>query len=289
MISVAVAATSEIRERETAAPSCHARAMMRCLAVVAFAAFAVAAAPARADSRAWTAAKKVLPAGLQGVGGGNVVELRRTRTFKKLWARLLAQSKDRADEIAAVEKRCGFHLYDKVDSLVVGLDKSDAIVGVIAFDASAKQLDCIKKSSADLTWIGKDVAVVASDPKLAAGGIADDKTIAGALANVKTGAPMWFVVPKPDLPMIKTTAAYGHATFASGNAALEIHIGLESMQAATALVGLAGSQIEQLKQSPPMPELAPFMKALTLVAQGSEVVVKTSASESALESLIDKQ
>jgi hypothetical protein len=262
---------------------------MHRIAFVAVAATLAAAAPARADSRAWTAAKKVLPAGLKGVVGANVAELRKTQSFKKWWPRVVAQ-RDGTGELAKIDKQCGFAIVDKIDSIVIGGDSAGEIVGVIAVDANAKQLECMKKT-AKLQWLAKDVAAFTTgdSDKLTAGGIADDKALAAALARVKTGASAWAIVVKPELG-IPSTLAYGNATLASGTVNLELHLVLDSAPTATALAMVASTQLAEMRKtkgSLPMAEAEPFVKTLAITASGSEIVVTTSAPEAAIGPLVD--
>jgi hypothetical protein len=79
---------------------------------------------------------------------------------------------------------------------------------------------------------------------------------------------------------IKT--AFGWMTLTSGTVGVELHGEFTDAKAATKMVDDANKQIAEFKKNPPMPALVGLMKNMTLVANGTEAVLKASAKEDEL-------
>src|SRR6185369_7901779 len=106
------------------------------------------AGPVRADSRAWTAAKKTLPAGLDVVVGANAGALRSSKLFGDLWPKLLASNKDVSKVVDQLQSTCGLDAQQVVDSAVIGAQGDTAVVVVVFKGLVQKDVEgCLDKLS----------------------------------------------------------------------------------------------------------------------------------------------
>lgn len=275
---------------------------------------------AHAETRAWTAAKKVLPAGLEFVAGVNVSTIRSTQLFAGLWPLLAQKSKDTAMLFDKIKSTCGIDALAQIDSFVIGgsLDDSDASVFVLSLKSSEKDIEqCITKVDKALgktMTIGKDgpyvtynegngeayakwldsktiaITLKSSDKdflgKMTAGGIAKDRGLAGA----KTDAAVWFVYDKAaDLDQLqaKMSRAYGSADVKAGTVAVNAHLVLPDAATAKSVAAKTSEQLDTLKKSNAVPaDFAWLVKSLAFAAQGSELVATASGSESDVVTLV---
>ncbi len=253
----------------------------------------LAASPAHADSKAWAAAKKALPANLFAVAGVNVGKVKASQLFQTLWPVAMAQAgSDVESKLDKLKATCGFD-GSTVDSMVVGVNESQKGAIVIAFSKTTqKDLDaCIQKGAKEenkkitisktgdveqlsgldqkdantlyIRWLAKDVIAIATKPddkslltEMTAGGIAKDKAFSPALANVNTSSAVWLAVNKAqDLPDInaKMTQVYGNADFSAGNIAATGHVVLDSSKAATDAAAQGNQQIAAMKKAGSVP------------------------------------
>ncbi|MDB4954263.1 MAG: hypothetical protein JWO36_1832 [Myxococcales bacterium] len=272
---------------------------------------------ARADNRAWTAAKKALPANLQVVMGFSATPLRSSELFKQLLPKALQNSGPAKAHLDKVKTACNLDLIEQLDSAVVGVTAAQEDVFVVALKSTTrKELDaCIVKvnkldkktvtitedgqvtkyvglSDKDiyLRWLAKDsfAVVAATDSKdlllkLTDGGIADDKAFKAPLAAVKTTSAVWVLMNKTqDLDQVgaKMHAAYGQADIKGGVVLVDLHIVVEDAKSATDAAGRATGQVDLLKSSGKVPpEYQSLLSGLKFTAAGSELRVNASASE----------
>jgi hypothetical protein len=268
---------------------------------------------AQADTKAWTAAKKVLPAGLPIIASLNVGAVRTTQTFQALWPLLQDKMKDMGEALSDMKTACAFDPAQGIDSLVVaGSDEGDdTAVLVLSFKMAQSEIEsCFvkaQKARGNDVKIGKDgayakyavggnaayarwldrntvaVAIRIGDKdflgKMTAGGIAKDK----ALSGVKTDSQLWVVVDKAsDVDQIgaKMTRAYGSANIKAGKADADLHFVLDSSDAATATAKKVQGQLDAAKASGQMPaQLDWLFKSLTISPIGTELVVRAGGTD----------
>lgn len=273
-----------------------------------------ASTAAHAESRAWTAAKKVLPAGLELVGGANVTTIRGTQLFAALWPLVAQKSKDTALLFDKIKSTCNFDALAQIDSFVIGgsVDDNDSSVFVLSLKSTEKDVEqCLVKVDKALgktLTIGKDGPFVKYnegtgdayarwlDPKtvvmtlragdkefltkMTAGGIAKDPAVAG----LRTDSALWVAYDKAaDLDQLsaKMSRAYGSADLKSGNVAVNAHLVLGDAASAKAAASKVNEQLDMAKKSGAVPPTMTWLvKSLAITAAGSELVVTASGSES---------
>jgi hypothetical protein len=282
-----------------------------------------ASSVAHADTRAWSAAKKVLPSGLQTVLGGNLAQLHASPLFQTLWTTLLAQNKDVGGGVGSVKDACGIDLADVIDSMVVGLDASEHASIIVALrNASRTDAEaCLQKlakgggqkltigkdgaltkyddgkAAVYLRWLDKTTLAFTSSPDdkdllttMTAGGIAKDKAIAPAVAAVKGDAAMLVIMNQAqDLTPLNTkmSLAYGSATLASGKISVDAHLVVENAKAASAAAASANTQLAAAKASGQLPgQVDGLVKSAAIKSAGSEIVITASLPEQDALSLI---
>jgi hypothetical protein len=281
---------------------------------------------ARAETRAWTAAKKVLPAKLDLIGGSNLTTARSSKLFDELWPKLLASSKDIAKAVDLLQGACSLDARQVVDSVVLGAG-NDHVVFVVAWKGLVQKdveacLDKVSQAQdhkplvidkdkagnvvkyglggadAYVRWLAKDTVAFtdATDDKellgkLTAGGVAGDKVMKAALGAVKSDALLWVVANKSqDLEDVhaKLSQIYGSADLKSGNVGLDVHLVVESAKSATAAAVIANDRLAELKKggANAPPAFDPLVKALAIKAAGSELVVTASLTEADMLALL---
>jgi hypothetical protein len=290
------------------------------LALAAFFSIAatVAAAPAaRAESKAWTAAKKSLPGNLQVVVGMNFGAIRSSQLFQMMWPMMIKQAGDAQTKLDAIKTSCGIDFVNALDSMVVGMDASEKGAVVLALKGtSQKDLEaCLTKvakadgKTAKITkagpitqysgmggkdvyvkWLDKDVVELATQVEdkallgtMTAGGVDKDKALKAPLASSKTDAAIWGVVNKAqDLDQLhaKMTLGYGSADVKSGQISTELHLVLDSAKAATDGAAQATQQLAAAKKSGQIPPaFASLLSSLQIKAMGPEMIVSAAMAE----------
>jgi hypothetical protein len=284
---------------------------MRALAVVVA---LCASTVAHAESRAWTAAKKVLPAGSEMIGGANVTTLRGSGLFATLWPLVAQKSPGISVMVDKLKAECGLDVLQQIDSLVMAgsADSADEVAFVVALKTTQKDVEqCMVKvdkaankplaigkdgaytkytedgSTAYVRWLDKSTLVAtlrASDKdlltKMTAGGIAKDP----AIAHVKTDAALWIALDKAaDLDALQTkmTRAYGSADVKGGTVSVNAHLVLPDAAAAKSVAGKANDQLDAAKKSGAVPpSFAWLVKSLAITAAGNELVINATGAES---------
>jgi hypothetical protein len=282
------------------------------------------AAPARAETRAWAAAKKALPAGLQTVAGLDLSALRASGAAQATLPQLLSKAGAPAAELDAMKTTCGIDLPKAVASVVVGVDAGQKGVAILALDGTSRaNLEaCVQKlakakgqpaaivASGDtaaypglgpsklyVRWLDKDVIAVATRPddkallaSLTSGGIGTDAAMSPWLANVNKDAAVWAVVAKSQ-PIADIHAqmrgAYGTADMKAGTIKAEIHIALDSAKGAADGAAKASRQLAALESSGKAPPaLRGVLDSIVVKASGAELVASASASDAVLTQLV---
>lgn len=285
---------------------------------------AAASTAARAESHAWSAAKKTLPANLQVVVGINFDSIRSSQLFQTMWPMLLAQQADTQANLDKFKNTCGFDPIGAFDSVAVGVDDAQQgaiVVSLKGTDQKALEACITKVAKVDgktasitkagaltkygglgdkdiyLKWLSKDTFAIATAPedkdlltKYTAGGIDKDKALKSALASVKTDATVWGVANKQqDLADIhaKMMLGYGSADVKSGVIGAEIHLVVDSAKAATDAAAQANTQLAQVKKSGGIPPaFSGLLSSVKVTSSGSEIVMSASIAEKDLLGLL---
>jgi hypothetical protein len=289
---------------------------MKQLAVLAL---CITATAAHAEPRAWTAAKKTLPAGLQTVVGVNVAPLKTSALFTQLLDLAKSQGDDVGGKLERLKKTCDLDVTTAIDSAVVGLTSDQKAVIVIALKGTnqkaleacgqkiakenGKTLTITKDGAittynggdqdAYIKWLSKDTLALSPDKDsltaMTAGGIAKDP-IGAQAAKVNTSAALWGVVNKTtDIPEIhgKMTAGYATLDLKAGTLSVDLHLILDSAKAATEGVTMGQQQLDGIKKSGQVPkQFQPLLDSITLKATGSELICDGHVTEADLASLM---
>jgi hypothetical protein len=273
---------------------------------------------AHAESRAWNAAKKLIPAGMETVAGLNAASAHGSQLYQSLLPTLLAKAGDAATQLDGIKADCGIDVIGSIDSIAVGLDASQKGTIVVAFRgvtrgkleacaqkrAKAKQKTLAITSAGALTkysgvgddaqlymrWLGSDVVAIATSPDdkdatvaATAGGVTGDHALHG-LGKVNTSASVWAVSTKQtDLPGdlgAKMTGMYGSADVASGTIGVDLHVAVDSPKAASDAATKAESELAPLRGT--SGGIADLLKSVKVTAAGSEIMVTAQVPEAAL-------
>jgi hypothetical protein len=281
--------------------------------------------PARADTKAWTAAKAGLPADAKLVFGVDLAALQKTQVFATLWPKLLDKT-GAAPVLEMMKTSCQIDPFAVVQAVVIGMsDDQEEGAGYVAVSGldRAKLVSCLQrtvkstdknakvsvkqdgnitevtsgKDSMFLGWASKDVVVVPlHDPdkaklvKWMAGKGALAKTAVGKqLAKVNTSAAIWGAGEgsKEVQSGVVAKGGYGALTFAKGNLSADVHARLESAAQATTLAGDANQKLDEAKQGALIPPaIVALLKTITIAAVDDEVVLKASMLESDVASVL---
>ena len=285
---------------------------------------AAASSAARAESHAWSAAKKALPANLTMVGGISFDSIRSSQLFQTMWPLMLAQQADTQANLDKFKATCGFDPISAFDSAALGMDDSEQgaiVVSLKGTDQKALEACITKVAKADgktasitkagaltkyaglgdkdvyLKWLSKDTFAIATSPddkdlltKYTAGGLDKDKALKGALASVKTDAALWGVGNKQqnlDEIGAKMLLGYGSADVKSGTIGAEIHIVVDSAKAAADAATKANAELAQAKKSGQVPAMfSSLLNSVKVSSSGSEIVMSASIAEKDLLTLI---
>jgi hypothetical protein len=290
---------------------------MKHLAVLAV---CLTATAAHADTRAWTAAKKTLPGGLQAVVGINVAPIKASQLYQQLLPMAMAKAGDAQTKLDKFKSTCGLDATGILDSIVMGMTTDEKAVIVIALKGTdqkgieacgqkiaagdGKKLTITKdgalvkysgmgEDDAYVRWLAKDTLAIAEDKdtltKLTAGGIAKDPMLAQA-KKVNTNAALWGVVNKEqDIPDFKAkmSSAYGAIDLKGGNMSADVHVVLDSAKSATDSAAQAQQQLDGVKKSGQVPkQFAPALDSVTIKAVGPELVVGAKIAEADVATMI---
>jgi hypothetical protein len=280
----------------------------------------LASTAAHADSKAWAAAKKVIPANMEMVLGVNAATAHTSALYQTLLPLALSKAGDAATELDGIKADCGIDVVSAIDSVVVGVDSQQKGTVVVAFRGTtrAKLEACAQKrakaqqktlaisSAGTLTsysgmggheiymrWLGPDVVATSTTPDdkdatiaATAGGVAGDPALHG-LRTVNTSASLWAVSTKQsDLPGDvpgKMTGAFGSANLVSGAIAIDLHVAVDSPKTATDAVAKAQSELVPAQSQPAFGEL---LKTVKLSAAGNEILITAQVPEKALLDLL---
>jgi hypothetical protein len=291
---------------------------MKHLAVLAVCLTATTAA--HAEPRAWTAAKKTLPGGLQAVVGVNVAPIKASQLYQQLLPMAMAKAGDAQSKLDKFKATCGIEATGILDSVVMGMTSDEKAVIVIALKGTdqkgleacgqkiaagdGKKLTITKDGGfvkysgmgdddAYVKWLAKDTLAIAEDKdtltKLTAGGLAKDAMTTQA-KKVNTDAALWAVVKKEeDIPDFKAkmTSAYGSLDLKGGNMSADVHVVLDSAKSATDSAAQAQAQLDGVKKSGQVPkQFAAALDSVTIKAAGPELVIGAKMAEADVASML---
>jgi hypothetical protein len=291
---------------------------------IALAAILCVGTTAHAETKAWTAAKKVLPAGSQIVGGMNMAVARNSSLYQTAMPMMLSQAGAAKDQLDSIKKACGIDMLEAIDSIAIGFDDNQRGAVVIAIKGTTrKDLEtCAEKRAtaggkkfatktdkADggltlysgidgkdvwVKWLAADVVALTTSPddkdattKLLAGGAMSDKALKARVGKTNTDAMAWGVATmteKLDAVGATMSAAYGSINAASSNLAVNIHVVVENAKTATDAAKKLNDLADDAKKSNQIP--AEISKSLSIKSASDEVVVTTTFPEKVMFELI---
>ena len=287
---------------------------------VATLALCVSATAAHAESKAWTAAKSKLPAGMTAVVGINVAPIKASALYQQFLPLAMAKAGDAKDHLDKIKATCGIDYAGVLDSIVIGMQDDDHLVAIIQLKGTTqKDLEACgqKVAKADgktlkvtrdgavtkysgmgdddayVRWLSKSSLAISADKdtltKLTAGGIAKD-TLASEVSKLNTNAAFWIAVNKTtDVDELhgKATGGYGTLDLKAGNLVVNAHVLMDSAKTAAEGVTQGQTQLDQIKKSGQIPkQFAPMLDSITLSSSGPELVAGATVAEADLASLI---
>jgi len=293
---------------------------MRTVAILAATAvLSLAAGSARADGRAWAAAKAGLPATTKLVISVDVAAAQKTQLFTTYYPKL--RDKPEAGKVLdAIKDGCKLDPLAVVGSVVVasGEDDEDAVIYVAMTGIDkAKASSCLQtmartddktakvsiKHTGNVTevtkggdtvyfgWVGKDVVVVPLRNKdkaaltrwMGGKGALAKSDLGKTLAKLNTSATVWGAGngTKEIQPGLNAKGGYGTLNTGNGMLACDIHAVLENTEQASNMAGMANQQLDQAKNGGPLlpPEVVSLLKATTVTADKDEVRIKANVAE----------
>lgn len=277
----------------------------------ALAGVAVLCATAHADTRAWTIAEKVLPAGLEYVAAGRVVHAR--DAAKALQLGFL-------DDIHAI---CHFDPRHVLESIALGVRDDDrgVVVATLVGGADRASLEtCLVAlgkhygkavRSFDVggithytgltkelyvRWFGDRSFAIATDPEnrdllvaMTSGGLAKDAELLGAIRKANHQHEFWGaarVNQAVDELGATIATAYGTLDLANHQVAAEVHLVMDSGAAAAGAAVKATSALAEVDALHQVPlQFQGVVDSIVVVARGDELVVTAHAPTSILAAL----
>jgi hypothetical protein len=291
----------------------------RILAAIAVSSVAIVAlgGSARADGKAWTAAKAGLPADTKLVVGIDVATVQKTQLFATYYPKL-HDKPEAAKVLDAIKDGCKLDPVSVVQSLVVAAaddDQDGAIYVAVTGIDKAKLSSCLQataktddkgakvaiKHTGNITevtkgdetvyfgWVGKDVLVVPFRAKdkpaltrwMGGKGALAKSDVGKALAKINTSATVWGAGSgtKEIQPGVNAKGGYGTVNYAKGTLNADIHAVMETAEQASNMATTASQQLDQAKSGPLPPEFVAMLKAITVTSDKDEVRIKANVAE----------
>lgn len=293
---------------------------MRTVAILAATALVsvAAAGAARADGRAWAAARAGLPADTKLVIAIDVVAAQKTQLFAAYYPKL-RDKPEAAKVLDAIKDGCKLDPLAVVGSVVVAAAADDedaavylAMTGLDKTRASSclqtmartddKAAKVAIKHTGNITevtkgsetvyfgWVGKDVVVVPSrnNDKAALNrwiggkGAFAKSDLGKTVARLNTSATVWGAGngSKEIQPGVTAKGGYGTLIANSGTIAADIHAVLDNAQQASSMATMANQQLDQARNGPGLPpEFASLLKATSVTADKDEIRIKANVAE----------
>lgn len=302
------------------------RSMKLALASVAtLAAVSLTSTAAHAESKSWGAIKKKVTAANTIVVSADFVPMRKLPAFDAAVNALVSMEGDVKGGLDLIKGKCSIDVTKVISDVTVVMNEKEEGAVAIGLDGldqktveaclttlatgEGKKLKSKKsgtqtvysvegeKEQLHLTWIGKDVVVISTDPmNPKALGKAVGKTGKSALntiiAKAKTDAAVWFGVSfKESLPTGGTvTAAHGRVEIAGDKLTGTARITTGAASEATTFVQQAVPELqkESKKMQSKAPEFAAIFSNMTLKADGADVEANTSMPVKALDKVVQQ-
>ncbi len=275
----------------------------------------VAGGDARAESRSWAVARKVLPAGDYFFLGVNVGSIRSHAMFPRLYPALLATMGDVKDGLEAIKTTCGIDAVASVGDAAMAIDASDTALTVLALrGVSRDQVHaCIKKlfpgeissrkvDRIDEYWFGdgsgpKLHAVwLASDVVAFAGDLLDravlERLIGGkgvAPVKINTDASAWLVYTKTTSPGRGLTFKGSQGTIELGKTDIIVQCRstMGSVKQAADALAMGKQEIADAAKATSVPRaLVPIIQKVKLATEGADLTLRATLNLQDLVALV---
>jgi hypothetical protein len=298
------------------------RAAMRAsILLAALATSALAAHPAAAETKSWSAIKARLPAGTAIVVGVDFKAVRGLPSFQAMLGALFSEAKDLKQTVELVKTACGFELPGAIADLTIVAnlrEKGAVVIGLDGLDQT-KLLACAEKvhqkadPKAKITakpgkvteysvtgmpaklfaaWLANDVIAIGTeatsrdvlDALLA--GKAPSAELAGALKGTNTGALLWGAAAV-NKEGIKGGA--GSLTHAKGTLAISVKLTAMSADVAKQMVAEMKQKLaDRIKSGEQAaPKIARLLKLVTVAQRGTaDVAIEIAVPETELPVLL---
>lgn len=273
-------------------------------------------------SKAWAAAKANLPADTHVLLGMDVAAVTSSSVFRTVFPLLLSQQSEMKDTFSLLETTCKIDPMKAIDGFVVGTAKDSdhgAVFVALKGVTEAKVVACLEaiargkdipdakvKVTRDkgitqlafgdgdkvyLKWFGKDVLAIPLDidnkaqlQKWAGSRKGLAKALVGkTAAKVNTRAAAWMVAGiDEDIDGVKTSLGYGSFDVRKGALAADLRIVTASAEDARSVADKAQQQLAMVANLGGDPAISSMVRALTVRADGPELVIKASLPEADL-------
>jgi hypothetical protein len=281
---------------------------------------------ARANTRAWSAAKAGLPADARIVVGMDVAALRKTQVFAALLPRLLDKA-DADSVFKSIKAACKTDPVAMMQSAVIATSEDQehgAVYIALAGIDRARLSSCVQAAaqqqadkdvkvtikhdgnvmqmsdgteSVFLGWVGKDVLVLpikaqdrAELVKWTGGKGALAKSPVGKrLAKVNTAAALWVAADTiQEVQSVTIKGGYAAVTFSKGNLDADVRAVAESAAQATTLATTAQQRLDEARQIVLLPPaVGAVLRGVTIGSAAEEVVLKANVPEGDLVSALN--
>lgn len=281
---------------------------------------------ARAESKSWSAAKGILPAGVSVIVGGNITTIRKTSMYQAIVPNLLKQNSEVDQGFKDIKAGCAIDIETSIQDVVIAVDDSEKGILVASLSAGideGKALACLQtmaskekkgkitskktgniveytmegqKDKLYLAWLAKDVIALAFDPEdkkllekftTGKGAALKSGDLAKAVGKTNTNAALWFAVAKK-------TPYMESGTMKSTYGAIDVAAGVISLDANIVVSSEAEAKKAvtdtntQLQQAAGQvpPEMQKIIKGVKVSSSGDTVNFKASITEKEAMALI---
>lgn len=303
------------------------RSMKLALASVAtLAAVSLASTAAHAESKSWAAMKKKVTSKNTLVVSADITALRGLPSFDATLNTFIGMEADVKNGLDLLKSKCSIDVTKVITDVTVVMEFEKEEQGVVALGldgvdqksveacltslatGEGKKLKSKKsgsqtvysvegeKDQLHLTWVGKDVVMMATDPMnpKALGkfvGKTGKSTLNTLVGKAKTDAAVWFamVVGDEELPTGgKVKSAFGSVAIAGDKMTGLVRIATSAAADATNFVQKAVPELqkETKKMQQKAPDFAAIFSNLTVKADGADVEATTSMSTKNLDKVI---
>lgn len=281
---------------------------------------------ARAESKSWTAAKGVLPAGVSVIVGGNITTIRKTSMYQAIVPNLLKQNKEVDQGFKEVKSGCGIDIETSITDVVIAVDDSEkgVLIATLASGVDeAKALACLTKMAEKekkgkitskksgniveyamegekdkiyLAWLAKDVIALAFDPEDKAllekfttgkGAALKSGDLSKAVGKTNTNAALWFAVAKKTPYMQSGTMKATYGAVDVAGGIISLDANVVVSSEAEAKKAATDTQTQIVQASGQMPpEMQKIIKGIKVSSSADTVNFKASITEKEAMALI---